>query len=52
MIADTNNSPHEEDLKEGEVEKPEGEDLKAEPAAKPDPTRLGDWEKNGRCIDF
>ncbi len=18
----------------------------------PDPTRFGDWEKNGRCIDF
>ncbi len=33
----------------------------AEPAPKPkeiggrkgpDPTRFGDWEKNGRCIDF
>lgn len=23
---------------------PEGDDL--------DPTRYGDWEKNGRCIDF
>ena len=21
-------------------------------AARPDPTRFGDWEKNGRCIDF
>jgi hypothetical protein len=20
--------------------------------AVPDPTRYGDWEKNGRCIDF
>lgn len=20
--------------------------------ARPDPTRYGDWEKNGRCIDF
>ncbi len=20
--------------------------------AKPDPTRYGDWVKNGRCIDF
>ena len=19
---------------------------------KPDPTRYGDWEKNGRCLDF
>jgi hypothetical protein len=22
------------------------------PADRPDPTRYGDWEKNGRCIDF
>lgn len=22
------------------------------PAEKADPTRFGDWEKNGRCIDF
>jgi len=21
-------------------------------ADRPDPTRYGDWEKNGRCIDF
>ncbi len=21
-------------------------------AAGPEPTRFGDWEKNGRCIDF
>jgi hypothetical protein len=21
-------------------------------APHPDPTRFGDWEKNGRCIDF
>jgi hypothetical protein len=21
-------------------------------ATGPDPTRFGDWEKNGRCIDF
>lgn len=41
---------------------PEGVDEKgsgAAPAAReiggregPDPTRYGDWEKNGRCIDF
>jgi hypothetical protein len=22
------------------------------PGSKVDPTRYGDWEKNGRCIDF
>lgn len=25
---------------------------KSEAGGKPDPTRFGDWEKNGRCIDF
>jgi hypothetical protein len=28
----------------------EGESRPERPA--PDPTRYGDWEKNGRCIDF
>jgi hypothetical protein len=23
-----------------------------EGSTRPDPTRYGDWEKNGRCIDF
>jgi len=22
------------------------------PAERPEPTRFGDWEKDGRCIDF
>lgn len=26
--------------------------IKEPPAQKPDPTRFGDWEVNGRCIDF
>lgn len=25
---------------------------KVQERAAPDPTRYGDWEKNGRCIDF
>ena len=24
----------------------------AKPENRPNPTRYGDWEKNGRCIDF
>lgn len=28
------------------------EPVKAPPAQKPEPTRFGDWEVNGRCIDF
>jgi hypothetical protein len=27
-------------------------DKSAEDRPAPDPTRYGDWEKNGRCIDF
>ena len=33
---------------------PAGKDEGKAPAERPapDPTRYGDWEKNGRCIDF
>lgn len=33
---------------------PEGEAVPREIGGRkgPDPTRFGDWEKNGRCIDF
>jgi hypothetical protein len=27
-------------------------DQSDDPAGQVDPTRYGDWEKNGRCIDF
>ena len=30
---------------------PEGLPLDS-PSAQPDPTRYGDWERNGRCVDF
>ena len=30
---------------------PEGRPLDSA-SAQPDPTRYGDWERNGRCIDF
>ncbi|MBA2078599.1 MAG: DUF1674 domain-containing protein [Rhodanobacter sp.] len=33
-----------------EPARPAGERAAERPA--PDPTRYGDWEKNGRCIDF
>jgi hypothetical protein len=32
------------------VEKPTTQTPK--PAQRPEPTRYGDWEKDGRCIDF
>ena len=38
----------------GEVEGPKDEKIREIGGRKdgPDPTRYGDWEKNGRCIDF
>lgn len=41
-----------------QAEKPVAQPAAAAPAPEtggregPDPTRYGDWEKNGRCIDF
>ncbi|OOG38212.1 DUF1674 domain-containing protein [Rhodanobacter sp. C05] len=32
-------------------ERPDQDKVPGERPA-PDPTRYGDWEKNGRCIDF
>ena len=36
------------------VEKPDAAPAPKEIGGRqgPDPTRYGDWEKNGRCIDF
>ena len=33
-------------------ERPETAEQPRNPAARLEPTRYGDWEKNGRCIDF
>lgn len=33
-------------------QKEQNESAKESPEVKLDPTRYGDWEKNGRCIDF
>jgi hypothetical protein len=32
--------------------KPADEPTEIDGRKGPDPTRFGDWEKNGRCIDF
>lgn len=55
MIGQTTPTP------ETESKRPPEDDRKVEPKPAPkeiggrgglDPTRYGDWEKNGRCIDF
>jgi hypothetical protein len=30
----------------------DGDQTETPEEPRPDPTRFGDWEKNGRCIDF
>ena len=57
MIGDTTSSAA---LAEVPAVEPSSKDApRTEPLAKehggrdgPEPTRYGDWEKNGRCIDF
>lgn len=34
------------------VKEPESTVKPVKEPEQPDPTRFGDWEKNGRCIDF
>ena len=42
----------ETDKPEPEKPAPAAEQPKPKPKDRPDPTRYGDWEKKGRCIDF
>ncbi|MGX2041426.1 DUF1674 domain-containing protein [Methylocaldum sp. MU1018] len=35
-----------------QTRKPELQTASRKEAQRPDPTRYGDWEKEGRCIDF
>ena len=44
----------EKDTEKDEVEEQEKVEKTKEIGGRdgPDPTRYGDWEKNGRCIDF
>ena len=58
MVSQTHSQPSPE-AEPAPVARPAAEQAKETPVAKeyggrpgPDPTRYGDWEKNGRCIDF
>jgi hypothetical protein len=45
--------PADDPAAEPKTERPEEERPKEYGGRKgPDPTRFGDWEKDGRCIDF
>jgi hypothetical protein len=58
MVSQTHSQPIPE-AEPAPVARPAAEQAEETPAAAeyggrpgPDPTRYGDWEKNGRCIDF
>jgi hypothetical protein len=54
MIGDTVPTPDAPDPARPANGEPGVADVAAEHGGRagPDPTRYGDWEKNGRCIDF
>jgi hypothetical protein len=54
MIGDTVPTPDAPDVARPATGKPDVADVAVEHGGRPgpDPTRYGDWEKNGRCIDF
>ncbi|MEO8366083.1 MAG: DUF1674 domain-containing protein [Pseudoxanthomonas sp.] len=59
MIGQTTSVAAPTDTPAPETQQPVGKPVQKEPAVKeiggrdgPEPTRYGDWEKNGRCIDF
>jgi hypothetical protein len=49
-IPSAEQAPIERPVAEQKQETPAAEEYGGRPG--PDPTRYGDWEKNGRCIDF
>jgi hypothetical protein len=58
MIGETTSIPAPVDVSVTETQQPAREPVSKEAAKEiggrdgPEPTRYGDWEKNGRCIDF
>lgn len=50
IIGETEARPDPEPEQTPAPETPEAEEFGGRKG--PDPTRYGDWEKNGRCIDF
>ncbi|WP_237049653.1 DUF1674 domain-containing protein [Solilutibacter oculi] len=45
-------SPAEADPRNDTEQRPDTAPVEVGGRKGPDPTRYGDWEKNGRCIDF
>lgn len=53
-VPSNNEKPHQPGADEADDQSPSPEDRPKEIGGRegPDPTRYGDWEKGGRCIDF
>ena len=52
IIGQTAPPTEDRDPAAGAAEAPAAPAIEVGGRAGPDPTRYGDWEKNGRCIDF
>jgi len=50
MIGETTQPPEPDEVERTVPEAPPATEVGGRDG--PDPTRYGDWEKNGRCIDF
>ena len=50
MIGETTQTPAPETTEQSVPEATPAQEIGGREG--PDPTRYGDWEKNGRCIDF
>jgi hypothetical protein len=55
--AATTDTPRDDDAPQPDEASPESDSSTQPPGEKggpkgPEPTRFGDWEKNGRCFDF
>ncbi|GAA3919681.1 DUF1674 domain-containing protein [Luteimonas lutimaris] len=50
MIGETTQPPEPDPVEQTVPEVPPATEVGGREG--PDPTRYGDWEKNGRCIDF
>lgn len=52
MTEELKPSSRDQTLDEEQAKKSEAQPEPHKQAERPEPTRYGDWEKDGRCIDF
>lgn len=52
MTEELKSSNSDQELENGQATKSESQAAPRKDAERPEPTRYGDWEKDGRCTDF